>query len=283
MAIQVAFLADRRLHLQEGPIDLIIGADGPAEEVSAAHDRAIDAFDGLLAELVMDLKALRRPVREIPPPVRGPVARRMIEAAQPHLGDFVTPMAAVAGAVADHVLAAMLAGTNLAKAYVNDGGDIAFHLSPDQRFKVGLVPDISDPALAGRGVIGFEDPVRGVATSGQGGRSFSLGIADAVTVLARTSAEADIAATLIANAVDLVPVHPAIQRGPANIEDPDSDLGDRSIVLSVGELAASDVQLALDRGLARAEEMRRAGLIHAAVLALRGEWRSAGSDVLTIS
>ncbi len=38
-------------------------------------------------------------------------------------------MAAVAGAVADHILAAMIAGRRLAKAYVNDGGDIALHLT----------------------------------------------------------------------------------------------------------------------------------------------------------
>ena len=37
-------------------------------------------------------------------------------------------------------------------------------------------------------------PVRGIATSGRHGRSFSLGIADAVTVLARTASQADAAA-----------------------------------------------------------------------------------------
>ena len=125
--------------------------------------------------------------------------------------------------------------------------------------------------------IGFDDPVRGAATSGRGGRSLSLGIADAATVLAATAAGADAAATLIANTVDL-PDHQAIRRGPASAEDPDSDLGDRPVVLAVGALSDAEVAAALDRGAAEAERMREAGLIHAAALALRGRWRVAGSD-----
>ena len=66
--------------------------------------------------------------------------------------------------------------------------------------------------------------MRGIATSGWRGRSFSLGIADAVTVLADRAAAADAAATIIANAVDL-PGHPAIVRVPACELAPDSDLG----------------------------------------------------------
>ena len=57
--------------------------------------------------------------------------------------------------------------------------------------------------------------VRGIATSGQGGRSLSRGIATSVTVLAHNAAAADVAATLIANAVDL-PGHPALTRVPAD-------------------------------------------------------------------
>ena len=73
----------------------------------------------------------------------------------------------------------------------------------------------------------------GVATSGRHGRSFSLGIADAVTVLARTASQADAAATIIANAVDL-PGHPAVRRMPANELQPDSDLGARPVTRDVG-------------------------------------------------
>jgi len=271
-----ARLPDGRLHLQEGPIDLVIGADGPAEAVSRAHAAAIRGFAGLLAGLVAELPALRQPAAGQPAAVRGAVARRMVAAVHPHRAVFVTPMAAVAGAVADHVLAAMVAAApGLARAWVNDGGDVAFHLTPGTGFELGLVPDPTEPALAGIARIGFADPVRGAATSGRGGRSLSLGIADAVTVLAATAAAADAAATLIANAVDL-PGHPAIRRGPACGEDPDSDLGDRPVVLAVGPLDAGEIAAALAAGDAAAQRMREAGLIHAAALSLGGAWRVVG-------
>lgn len=276
MTATAARLPDGRLHLQDGPIDLVIGADGPPDAVSCAYAAAVRTFDGLLAGLAAELAVLRAPAGETPAAVRGPVARRMVAAVDPHRAVFVTPMAAVAGAVADHVLAAMVAAAPvLRRAWVNDGGDVAFHLAPGSRFELGLVPDLTAPALAGTAGIRFDDPVRGAATSGRGGRSFSLGIADAVSVLAATAAAADVAATLIGNAVDL-PGHPAIRRSPATGEDPDSDLGERPVVLAVGPLSDAEIAAALDRGAAEAGRMRANGLIHAAALALRGRWRVTG-------
>lgn len=133
--------------------------------------------------------------------------------------------------------------------------------------------------FADRIMIGFADPVRGIATSGWRGRSHSLGIADAVTVLARTAAEADAAATLIANAVDL-PGHPAIRRVPACELAPDSDLGDRPVTVDVGPLKPGETAEALGRGLALAEEFRQRGLIEAAALFLGGEMRFSGRIAL---
>ena len=121
-------------------------------------------------------------------------------------------MAAVAGAVADEICAAMAAAGDLDRAYVNDGGDIALHLTPGTAITAAIA---ARAGLPDRVTIAHADPVRGIATSGWRGRSFSLGIADAVTVLARTAAEADAAATLIANAVDL-PGHPAVARAPGD-------------------------------------------------------------------
>lgn len=275
--MQAARLPDGRVHLQEGPIDLILKAEGPGHE--AAERAAVAAFDGLLATLVGELTVLRRPIAGPPPAVSGPVARRMVAAVAPYADRFVTPMAAVAGAVSDHLLAEMLAAApDLARAWVNDGGDIAFHLAPGQRFEVGLVPELGAPALAGTAVLHHTDPVRGVATSGRGGRSFSLGIADAVTVLAGDAASADVAATLIGNAVDL-PGHPAIRRGPASEEDPDSDLGDRAVVLEVGPLTLAEIDAALEAGsLAYATITKSIPLI-GVVLFLAGRWRMAGDTV----
>ncbi len=282
--IQAAILPDgRRLHLQHGPIDLIIRADGAPEEVRAAYAQATGAFEDVLGTLVRELAVLRTPLGDTRPSVEGPVARRMIDACWPYRHEFITPMAAVAGAVADHVLEKMLEGRSIERAFVNDGGDIAFHLSPGRRLDCGVVADLTAPSIDGMIALTAEMPVRGIATSGRaakgrGGRSFSFGIADAVTVLAANAAAADAAATMIANAVDL-PGHPAISRGPACEIDPDSDLGDRLVTLDVGPLPAEAVRIALAAGTARAEALRRAGHIYGAVLVLQQRFAIVGAIV----
>ncbi len=287
---QAAPLPGGRLHLHHGPIDLVIGAEGAGRR--AAMAAAGRRFAGILEELVEELDLLRRPLGACWP--QGPVARRMARAVAPFGEHFITPMAAVAGAVADEILQAMAAAGPLTRAHVNNGGDIAFHLAPGE----SLVAAIHDPGGedgAGEGGAGqavgggrFGDgghageciggrvhlcaalPVRGIATSGRGGRSLSLGIADAVTVLAPSAAAADAAATLIANAVDL-PGHPAIRRRPAREIDPDSDLGRRLVTVGLGPLSRPQIAQALRRGLLHAEAMRARGLIAAAALFLRGE------------
>lgn len=274
-----AFLPDgRRLHLQHGPIDLVLEAFGAPDEVAAAYRQALDCFRGVLAELVAELPTLRRPASP-DLTLRGAVARRMLAAVLPHLPQFVTPMAAVAGAVADHVLAAMTAGRRLERAYVNDGGDIAIHLAPGSRFEIGVVTRVDRPALDAKVELTAEQPVRGIATSGRGGRSLSLGIADSVTVLASDAAAADAAATLIANAVDVAA--PEVRRAPACELDPDSDLGERLVTVAVAPLPVSAVKEALDRGAAAAADMRGRGLIEAAFLALQGRQRVVGSPAST--
>jgi uncharacterized protein len=282
MTAQRARLPDGRLHLNHGPIDLVIEAFGERAEVEAAYDQAWIRFPVILPELTRQLATLRRPMGEAMPALEGAVARRMAEAVWPFRQRFITPMAAVAGAVAEEVLAALVAGRRLAKAYVNDGGDIALHLGPGERFTAGIVAELKAPAIAaypeiaGRAEIAASDAVRGIATSGRGGRSFSLGIADAVTVLARRAADADAAATMIANAVDLD--HPAVLRRPAASLDPDSDLGDLPVTVGLGDLSPGAIAAALDAGLARAREYAQAGLILAAMLQLRGQRRIASAD-----
>ncbi len=296
---QAALLADgRRLHLQHGPIDIIAEAFGDSDERHLAYRQAATRFRTVLDELVAELATLRQPITarrsgatseglawdpgpttEVGPvqrawepgeglAVEGAVAKRMVAAVWPYREHYVTPMAAVAGAVADEVLAAMCAGRRLARAYVNDGGDIALYLAPGERLSAGLVANPDAPALDGKVEIDHAMPVRGLATSGWRGRSFSLGIADAVTVLARNAAAADAAATLIANAVDCD--HLAITRSPANLLRDDTDLGDLLVTVDVGPLPAPVIERALGSGARRAEAFRRAGLIHAASLVLQG-------------
>ena len=269
----MALLDDgRRLHLQHGPIDIVAQAFGEAAEVAAAYRQAGACFAGILDDLVAELALLRRALGPSRPAPRGPVARRMVRACRPHRARFVTPMAAVAGAVADEVLAAMTAGRSLGRAYVNNGGDIAVHLSPGTSLAAGVVNDPDRPGVCDAITLSAARPARGMATSGWRGRSLSLGIADAVTVLAETAAEADAAATLIANAVTVA--HPAIERAPATSIRDESDLGGRLVTVAVGPLPAHARAAALDAGLADARAMQAAGLIESARLALQGESRS---------
>jgi uncharacterized protein len=275
-APQAALLPDgRRLHLQHGPIDLVIGAFGEKEEIGAAYRQARSSFETVLSELVGELSHLRKPVRSPGWRPDGTIATRMTEAVWPHRQTFVTPMAAVAGAVADEVMAALTAGRQLDKAYINNSGDIAVHLTPGETLRLGIVSELYNLAVDGTAELTFDRPVRGVATSGWQGRSMSFGIADAVTVLAETAAAADVAATLIANSVNAD--DPAIERVPATVLDADSDLGERLVTSAVGELEPQTVSAALDAGHAVADRMVAGGLIAGAALFLRGKTRIIGT------
>src|SRR5438093_12437975 len=201
----------------------------------------------------------------------------MLHAVMPYAAKtFITPMAAVAGAVAEEILSTLTATADLARAYVNDGGDIAIYIGKGEEFTVGMVERPDHPCLFGTVRLHASDPVRGIATSGWRGRSFSLGIADAVTVLAESASAADAAATIIANAVDL-PGHPAISRVPACELSPDSDLGTLPVTQNVGWLSQSETEVALNAGVAMALRLVERGLIVAAALNLQVETRVVGS------
>jgi ApbE superfamily uncharacterized protein (UPF0280 family) len=236
---------DGRLHLQHGPIDLVIGVDGGGENPldpqlrRRAFDAAINRFDTVLEEMVDELALIRAPVRKGNKTPSGRVARRMVEAVRPFSQQhFITPMAAVAGSVADEMISAMLAAFAADECpdriYVNNGGDIAIHLGGDAEFCILIARE--DGASFGTFAMKAMDVPRGVATSGKGGRSLSMGIADSVTTIARNAAAADAAATIISNAVDL-PGHHAIRRMPAIDVADDSDLGRRLVVVGCGPLS----------------------------------------------
>ena len=274
MQAQRKLLEAQRWHFQHGPIDLVIGADGDAAALASAHAAAWQRFEQVLPELVQELPLLRQAVssKATDCPLKGPVARRMWQACRPFAMDFITPMAAVAGSVAQEIIACYQR-PGIARAWVNNGGDIAMHLTPGQSLKVGLYADIArlDVAqlqdqllLDGQFSVEAAMPVRGVATSGWRGRSFSMGIADSVTVLARTAAQADAAATVIANAVNVNDAR--VQRAPAASLKDDSDLGQRLVTTGVPPLAPALVLQALQAGLATARALQSEGLIDSALL-----------------
>lgn len=275
---QIRLLPDRRrVHLQDGPIDVIVEAFGAPQEVQAAYAAAASRFVSVLDELCAELALLRAQAVAGGLSPKGKIATRMVAAVTPYAArTFITPMAAVAGAVAEEILETMTSAARLKKAYVNDGGDIALHLGAGEHFVIGMVERPERPSLFGTATLGSDDRIRGIATSGWRGRSFSLGIADAVTVLAANSAQADAAATIIANAVDL-PGSSKIVRVPARELAPDSDLGELPVTQGVGELSRAEAGAALQAGIAMAEALAEEGLIHSAALHLQGETRIAGA------
>src|SRR5712671_7730407 len=161
---QIGFLADgRRLHLQDGPIDLIVEAHGSEMNLRGAYDAAVRRFTGLLDELCGELPTLRQAADPARCLLQGTVARRMHGAVAPFAGDcFITPMAAVAGAIAEEILGAMLRAAPLERAYVNNGGDIALHLADGKHFTMGLAERPDAPALMRAMVVHVDDPSRGV-------------------------------------------------------------------------------------------------------------------------
>jgi len=266
----VALLPGGRLHLQHGPIDILAEAFGDPVALRDGYARAAARFALVLEELVAELPALRSVDR----PVKGVIARRMAEAVAPFRPIFITPMAAVAGAVAEEVLAALV-GPGITRAYANNGGDIALWLAPGESLTCALAAS----GGLGRVRVRHDDPMRGIATSGWRGRSFSFGVADAVTVLARTAAMADAAATVIANAVDLD--YPGIGRRPAQELHSDSDLGALWVTVAVPALPSDARAMALESGLLMAEDLRARGLIEGAALFLQGDARTTGALALT--
>lgn len=271
------WLPDNRWHFQHGPIDLVIHADGNLGAVADAHERAWNRFTSVLQELVGELPALRAPVGDVCA-VHGVVARRMWAACAPYRSGFITSMAAVAGAVAQEILDCY-ARDGIDRAWVNNGGDIALHLAPGQTASVGVVSDIAGLGmlhqhnglvLDGKLRITSTMPVRGVATSGWRGRSQSMGIADSVTVLAHTAAQADAAATIVANAVNVQDAR--ISRMPAWLVRDDSDLGGLHVTVDVPALPLAQVQTALQRGVHKAQELKSGGLLWFALLTCQGQY-----------
>jgi ApbE superfamily uncharacterized protein (UPF0280 family) len=275
MTAQITWLPGNRLHLHHGPIDVVLQGWGDPRALSEGYAAVADRFPAILPELCAELPALRNPDA----PVTGPIARTMAKATRPFRPTFITPMAAVAGSVADDILQTFLR-PGITRAYANNGGDIALHLSPGESLTCAIATRPDRPGqLPDRLTIRHADPIRGIATSGWRGRSHSLGIADAVTVLARTAPMADAAATMIANAVDL-PAHPAITRRPARDLSPDSDLGPRPVTTAVGPLTRTDIATALTAGEAAARRFRAQGLIEAAALFLHPDLRILGPMTL---
>ncbi len=248
-----------------GPMHLVIKAEKNGRpQIDAAREAAQTAFD-CLARVAAWRGAFRRSALAFTPPPDDPLAATMVTAVAAVGAADLTPMAAVAGTIADAV-ADRLVTMGMHRAVVNNGGDIAVRLAGGQSVRVGLRSAIDDPGIAWVLTLDDRESDWGVATSGLGGRSFTRGIASAVTVVAERTAVADAAATAVANACNVEDEN--IMRRPAEALDPDTDIAGLTVTVRVGPIHPVRQQRALARAAENAEALCEAGLIRGAVISL---------------
>lgn len=284
--MQVQVLRPDLVLVDWGPMTLTISAwaGGEARPVMAAQ--AARQALRLLAVLADFQNYLKRPVSELPADRPAPTVVKRARDAAEAVGRGLTPLAAVAGAVADE-LADLALELGADKVIVNNGGDVALRLGPGQTAQAGLrafpahdaqAEQSGEAPLLGRLNISATDNIGGVATSGWGGRSFSQGLADAVSVWAASAALADAAATALGNAVT-AEVEGVMKR-PARELDPASDLGAALVTVQVPELSLEERAAALKAGRSEALRLREEGNLIGCLIALQGDYAILDSNRL---
>ncbi|MBI5569365.1 MAG: FAD:protein FMN transferase [Desulfomonile tiedjei] len=259
-------LGDDTVLVECGPMRMFIdGSVRGVRQPEVCCEAARYAIE-VLEEIAACRPEMERPACEIPEPPENAFTRTMWAAALAIGDSDLTPMAAVAGTIAD-ATAGYLTGKGLTRVIVNNGGDLAIHAVAGERIAVGIRSDVDSPAVTHRVVLSGEMGVCGVCTSGFGGRSFTRGIASAATVFASTAAIADAAATAIANATYLA--SPAVLQRPADTLYPDTDLKGVAVTVSVGRLTSAEVTRALARGIDRGEALANRGLIMGACVTVQ--------------
>ncbi|MGQ9824983.1 MAG: UPF0280 family protein [Desulfotomaculales bacterium] len=254
--------------LDYGPVTMVVeakkkGSPDPRAAMAAAREGVVQ-----LARAASWLGVIRLPPGAVATdPAYPPVVNAMIAAVKATGDPQLTPLAAVAGTIAGFC-AEKARDEGADWVVVNNGGDLALVVPPGGRIRVGVWEDLSRTVIGRVLEITHASEITGIATSGFGGRSFTLGIAGAATVLARTPGIADACATVLGNAVNVD--HPAIVRVPAASIDPDTDIPDLLVTKEVGNLPPDAVAAALQNGLAKARELYEKNLIAGALISLRG-------------
>ena len=250
-----------------GPVSMVITASRNGEGDTQLCRAAFPVIAACLEDLRPSLEMLRR----YPPQVEleqlagagETMARAVLRTGDP----WLTPMAAVAGTVADAV-ADFLFAQGAEKVTANNGGDIALRLAPGQSLGLGVLYDLERGGVDRVVHLTAEKGVGGVATSGLGGRSLTTGIASGVTVFSRRCAQADALATLLADrsCID----SPAVHTRLAGELDPDSDIAALPVGVSVEPLSREEKERALEQVLREAEEQYRRGNLLACIATVQG-------------
>lgn len=251
-------------------IDASIHGERNPELEKLAAFKAIE----FLSQVAAERHKLNLPATKIEQEPDSSVVREMWKACRMIISTDLTPMAAVAGSIADAV-ADYLISEGATRSIVNNGGDIALRTIEDAPITVGIRSDISSHIVDHKLRVLGSDRVGGVCSSGLGGRSFTRGIASSAVVFAARCSVADAAATEIANHTYIQ--SSGIRRIQAKELDPDSDIKDLEITIGFDKLTEREINEALDKGLARAEQLTGQGLILGAFLNVCGRMATCGS------
>jgi ApbE superfamily uncharacterized protein (UPF0280 family) len=250
-----------------GPMRLIIRAwDENKPQIDLIREAADKSFT-YLERIARCRPLLSRPIAAIEDLPQDELALSMINSTRAIGDEDLTPMAAVAGTIADAV-ANWLFERGATRVIVDNGGDIAVRLADGETVTVGVRPQVISRHISHVIYLDSGRSTWGVTTSGVGGRSLTRGIASAVTVLANNASVADAAATAIGNACyvqdDLI-----IQM-PAEKIDPTSDLKDIPATTEVGPLSSEKILTAINSARKKADDLAQKGFIVGAFIALGG-------------
>lgn len=264
-----------------GPMHMFINASENGKPLVTLAEEGARFAMGVLEDLAKCLPIIKRKSQELEIEEEFPdVVRRMIEATKKMEEPDLTPLSAVAGTASD-VVADFMFSQGGTKIIVDNGGDVAIRLREKEVAKVGVKTEIDAKQPIYLLSIDSTMGIGGVATSGLGGRSFTKGIASAATVLAEKASLADAAATVVGNFTNID--DPNINRTPAERIYPDTDIAGEWITIKVRELTQEKIEQALNNGLSKASMLYQKGLIHGALIALKGRvvWTNILSSWLT--
>ncbi|HIJ37042.1 MAG TPA: hypothetical protein HPP59_07215 [Deltaproteobacteria bacterium] len=256
-----------------GPMRLVISSFIGKNAQREMNVKAAKVSFGIFERTARFQDLLRAVHESVPRDLEEPVAAKMISSVISMGEPDLTPMAAVAGTIADSV-ADFLFDAGMTRVIVNNGGDIAIRLKEGASVAVGIRDDLRKESFSHVLSLDSIEPSWGIATSGLGGRSLTRGIASAACIIARDASVADAAATVVGNAA-CVEDESLIRRDAVEM-DPYTDLGRMKVTESIGELSEEKKQEAIRRGMKRARELMERKMIFGAFLSVQGRVEMTG-------
>ena len=245
-----------RVYVEYGPVAMMIAAYGKDAPMTELCTEAVTVVRRALEEVTAQLPELRKPPVEVRAERLSGIPANMLRAVLAVDEPTLTPMAAVAGATADAV-ADFLQENGAEIAISNIGGDVALRLSPGRTVRLRTVRNLTTGETSEPVLLRAEQGIGGICTSGLGGRSFTRGVADSLTVFAGRAALADALATHLANCSYID--SPRVAATLAGNLDPQSDIAALRVVTAVDTLLPEELLQSREQVLREAGRQRTAG------------------------